>query len=106
MIGTTEVSVFLPDEYQDKLDALCKELGWTHGALLTDLIDSAPPAKGQKEPPPPKTKRSDSPRRFTATLDSFQYKRLNTICEVWSWSHRDAIIHLLDHYMKETHNDK
>jgi len=105
MIGNTDISVFLPADCQEKLDDLCKKWGWTHGMILSALIDSAPPAAGRKEPPPPKTKRADSPHRFTATLDSYRYKRMHTICDLWGWSHRDMIINLLDHYI-ETHRQK
>lgn len=109
MIGNMDVSVFLPADCFETFEALCTELGWSHGTLLTALIENAPPAAGQKEPPPPKTKRSDCTRRLTATLDSYRYKRMNVICELWGWSHRDLVINLLDHYItiqrqKEIHN--
>lgn len=107
MIGNVEVSVFLPAEYFAKVEALCDQHGWTHGELLMVLVDKPPPIEPRTSPPP-KTKRADSPCRFTATVDAYYRRELEYMSTVRSLSRRDMLISLLDHYttqrQKEIHN--
>lgn len=104
MSGNDIFQVYLPTETYDQLKSLCDRLGWTHGILLGALIANCPSIEMRAATPPLHIKRSESPHMFKAHLDSVTYNRINYICQNRGWSHRDMVIHLLDHYINNVLN--
>lgn len=103
MLGNTDFLVFIPNETYDHIKAICKQRNWTHGMLLGALVDKCPPIEMRTAFPPLDIKRSESPRCFKAHIDGCVKRRIAYICELRNWSHRDMVVHLLNHYMEVTH---
>lgn len=99
MSGNAIFQVYLPIETYDQLKALCDQLNWTHGTLLGAMVHKCPSIEMRAATPPLHIKRSASPRLFKAHVDSSVYSRINHLCTYRDWSHRDMVIHLLDHYI-------
>ena len=104
MIGNTHFEVMLPDEYREQVKDICSRLIWTQSTLLRMLVDDYCPAIERRTAfPPLHIKRASSTYRFKALMDSSTNQRIERLCALRSWSHRDMMIHLLNNYMEATH---
>jgi len=100
-----EFSVLLPTDCYEQIVAICKRNNWSHREMMYCLINLSPPAGGRTTPRPPPTRKADCPHRFTAPLDAYYQKRVETICSWSGWSRRDMVINLLDIYLEKLNHE-